>query len=120
MKSTFKIGRIKVSGEAVNYLSSRTSEDKMEVVSDKSPLYVELNDIEVCYEDFTASDVITIGKEVGSMVFGAVKENIAMEMQQREQRREVNRRSQQSRRDKRISRMGRLSDELSKQMGGSF
>jgi glucosamine 6-phosphate synthetase-like amidotransferase/phosphosugar isomerase protein len=125
MKSTFKIGRIKVQSEEVNHISSRIVEDKMEVTTDKSPLYVELNDIEVCYEDFTAGDVVTIAKEVGSQVFAAVKEGVAMQRQEQErqrqirkeeeaQRQEMNRRARQSRQDKHTHRMGKLTQELSK------
>lgn len=131
MKSTFKIGRIKVQGETVNHVSSRIVEDELKVTTDKSPIYVELNDIEVCYEDFTAGDVVTIAKEVGGQVFSAVKEGVAMQIQQREherrvrkeeeaERREMNRRREQSRRDKHIHHMGKLTQELSKHMGGMF
>lgn len=127
MKSTFKIGRIKVSGETVNHVSSRILDNETKLTTDKSPIYVELNDIEVCYEDFTASDVVTIGKEVGSMVFSAVKESIELEAQQREhrrqiqkqeedKRREMNRRAAQSRRDKRNNRLDSFSAELAREL----
>lgn len=127
MKSTFKIGRIKYQGEEVVQASTQIVDGEMKFVSDKTPVYVELNDIEVCYEDFTAGDVVTIAKEVGTQVFHAVKEGVKMQREQaaidrqirkeeEAERREMERRARQSRNDKNKRQIEKFSKDLSKEI----